>query len=378
LKELNIAMIGTGGMAKYHSYGFRIAGHFFDLDIKPRLRVLVGRSGDKKDLAVKYGFDKYSTDPDDAFADDIDLVDIITPNHLHIPLVKKAAAAGKMIFCEKPIGMNYREAADGYREVREKGVLNWVDFNFRKATPVALIKDIIERGDIGDIYTWKIRLLADDASDPNNPISWFYQKQSAGGGAAYDLNVHLVDLAHFLVGDIQRVISLKKTFIKKRKTADGNALQKVDTDDYIACLADFENGAAGIFDASRISTGDRLDSGLEIRGSKGAVKWDYQHFNFIGLYRSGKEDIDGFRKVYTAQPGFPYMDGYYGMAGHGHHYDSLIVHLVYDLLRSISRKAMPSPDLADGLRAQRVLEAIDISHEEKRWVALKEIDLSNL
>ena len=111
MKKINIAMIGTGGMAKYHSYGFKVADHFFDMDIKADLKLLVGRTDDKRHLADKYGFDRYSTDMDDAFGDDIDLVDIITPNHLHMPLVKKAAAANKIIFCEKPIGMDYKEAA---------------------------------------------------------------------------------------------------------------------------------------------------------------------------------------------------------------------------------------------------------------------------
>jgi len=374
LEKINIAMIGTGGMAKYHSYGYRVAGHFFDMDIRADLKLLVGRSDQKKHLAEKYGFEKYSTDVDDAFGDDIDLVDIITPNNLHIPLVKKAAAAKKIIFCEKPIGMGYREAAEGYSEVVKSGVLHCVDFNFRKATPIALIKDIIDRGVLGDIYTWKVRLLADDASNIDNPISWFYQKSTSGGGASYDLNVHLIDLAHFLVGGIKSVVSLQKTFVAERKSGDGRTREKVDTDDYTACLADFENGAAGIFDASRISTGDRLDSGFEIRGSKGAVKWDYQNFNFIEIYEAAGDRINGFRKVYTTEPGFPYMEGYYGMAGHGHHYDSLIVHQVHDLLDSIRRGQMPSPNLRDGLAAQQVLEAINISHEQKRWVDLGEVE----
>ena len=148
----------------------------------------------------------------------------------------------------------------------------------------------------------------------------------------------------------------------------------VDTDDYTSCLANFENGAVGLFDASRISTGDRLESSLEIRGSRGAVKWDYQNFNFIELYISGSSDIDGFRKVYTSEPDFPYMDGYYGMAGHGQHYDSLIIHQIYDLLGSISKNTMPSPNFKDGLKAQRVLEAIEQAHKEKRWVKIEEVN----
>jgi predicted dehydrogenase len=269
--------------------------------------------------------------------------------------------------------MDYKEAAEGYREVEKSGVLHCVDFNFRKATPVALIKDIIDKGKLGDIYTWKVRLLADDASNIDNPISWFYQKEISGGGANYDLNVHLVDLAHFLVGSIESVVSIKKTFVEERKSPDGRTVEKVDTEDYMVCLAHFNNNAAGIFDASRISTGDRLDSGFEIRGSKGAVKWDYQSFNFIELYTADSDRVNGFRRVYTTESDFPYMEGYYGMAGHGHHYESLIVHQVYDLLTSISNNEMPSPSLKDGLEAQKVLEAINISHEQNRWVKIKEI-----
>ncbi len=366
-------MIGTGGMCKYHSYGFKIADHFFDLDIKVCLKLLVGRSSDKEPLAKKYGFEKYSTNIDDAFKDDIDLVDIITPNYLHIPLVKKAAAANKIIFCEKPIGMNYKEALEGYNEVERSKVLNCVNFNFRKATPVALMKDIIEKKKIGKIYTWKIDLLADDGSNINNPINWFYQKKFSGGGVNYDLNVHLVDLAHFLVGDIESIISLQKTFIAERIDENGKSKVQVDTDDYTACLANFKNGAAGLFDTSRISTGDRLESSLEIRGSRGALKWDYQNFNFIELYLSDSKGINGFKKVYTTEPNFPYMDGYYSMPGHGQHYDSLIVHQIYDLLGSISKNTMPSPNFKDGLKAQKVLEAINLAHKNKRWIKIKEI-----
>ncbi len=373
MKRLNIAIIGTGGMCKYHSYGFKVADHFFDLDIKACLKLLVGRSPDKKQLANKLGFERYSTDLADAFSGDIDLVDIITPNHLHIPLVKTAAGAKKIIFCEKPVGISYREALEGYRIVEKNKVLNCVNFNFRKATPVALIKDIVSKGKIGEILTWKIKFLADDGSDINNPASWFFIKRFSGGGVNFDLNVHLIDLAHYLVGEIESVVSLQKTFIKERKSLDGGFMEEVDTDDYTACLANFDNGAVGIFDASRISTGDRLDSSLEIRGSKGAVKWDYQNFNFIELYLSEKSKLNGFRKIYTSEPGLPYMDGYYGMSGHGHHYDSMIVHMVYDLLKSISKGEMPSPNFKDGLKAQQVLEAISVSSKENRWVKVKEI-----
>ena len=373
MKKINIAMIGTGGMAKYHSFGFNIVHHFFDMDIKANLKLLVGRSPERKHLAEKYGFKNYSTDIDDAFGDDIDLVDIVTPNNLHIPLVKKAARADKMIFCEKPIGMNWAEAVEGCEEVEKSGVLHCVNFNFRKATPVALIKSIVDNGELGEIYTWKVKLLADDASNINSPISWFYIKEISGGGASYDLNVHLVDLAHFLLGGIESVVSLQKTFLEEMGNLTVKKRKKVDTDDYLACLVNFDNNAAGIFDASRISTGDRLDSGFEIRGSKGAVKWDYQKFNFIELYTKGFDRINGFRKVYTTEPDFPYMKGYYGMAGHGQHYESLIVHQIYDLLVSISKNEMPSPNLKDGLAAQRVLEAINISNTQKRWVKINEI-----
>ena len=237
---------------------------------------------------------------------------------------------------------------------------------------MALIKDIIRKGELGEIYTWKVRLLADDASDADSPMSWFYKKEISGGGANYDLNVHLVDLAHFLIGSIDSVVSIKKTFVEERKSPKGKK-EKVDTEDYMACLANFNNNAAGIFDASRISTGDRSDTGFEIRGSKGAAKWDYQSFNFIELYKAGYDKINGFRKVYTTESDFPYMKGYYGMAGHGQHYESLIVHQIYDLLTSIGKDEMPSPNLRDGLEAQRVLEAIDISHEQNRWVKIGEV-----
>lgn len=375
MKKLNVAMIGTGAMGKYHSYAFKIVDHFFDLNISTNLKLMISRDKSNEKKSKKYGFENFSTDIQDAFSDEIDIVDIVTPNHSHIDLVIEASKRKKIIICEKPLAMNYKEALKGIKEVEKSNILHCINFNFRKATPVALIKRIIEDGEIGRIYTCKMDFLHDSSYSKDTPIKWRLKKEYSGGGASYDLSVHLIDLAHFLIGEIEDVASIEKTFIKKRKSADLKKMDIVDTDDYNACLVNFKNGAVGIFDSSRISTGDRLQNTLEIRGSKGAVKWDYQKFNFIQFYSAeDKSNMNGFKRIYTTENSHPYMNGYYGLTGHGNHYDSMMVHQIYDFLKAVEQNQMPSPNLYDGLKAQRVLEAIKISNREKSWVKILDVN----
>jgi len=375
VRVLNIALIGCGAMGKYHSYAFKIVNHFFDLSIIPKLKIMVDSDPSKEKEAFQYGFEKFSTNIKDVFTDNIDVVDILTPNYLHADLIKKAAQNGKIIICEKPMAMTYKEAKDSIIEVKKNNVLHCINFNYRKATPLAIIKNIIDEGEIGKVYTWKVDILLDSLSCKDTPASWRLEKKFSGGGASHDLLIHFIDLANYLIGKIESVASVEKTFIERRKSSDKKNTIIIDTDDYSACLVNFNCGALGIFDSSRIATGDRIQNTLEIRGSEGAIKWDYQKFNFVNLYlQKDNYKLNGFKKVYTTENDHPYMHGYYKFPGHGHHYNSLIVHQIYDFLKAIEKNQMPSPNLYDGLEAQKVLEAVKISAQEKRWVNINEID----
>jgi predicted dehydrogenase len=379
MKKLNIAMIGSGIMCKYHSYAFKIVGHFFDVNVETNLQLMISRfkGKEKEKISKKYGFENFSNNVEDAFSDEIDIVDIVTPNNSHIDLVIEALRRNKMVICEKPLAMNYREALKAIKEVERSNGLplyHCVNFNYRKATPIALLKRIIDDGEIGEIYTFKIDFLDDSVCDRDLPIDWRLGKKYSGGGASYDLNVHSIDLAHYLIGEIENLVSLEKIFIKKRKSEDLKSIVPVDTDDYCVCIANFRNGAVGVFDSSRVSTGDKLQNTIEIRGSKGAVKWNYQKFNLIEFYSTkDKSDINGFKKVYVTENTHPYMNGYYGMPGHGNHYNSMMIHQVYDFLKAIEEEKTPSPNLYDGLKAQMVLEAIKISNNEKKWIKITDI-----
>jgi len=380
-KELNIGMIGYSFMGKAHSNGFRQVSAFFpELGVKPVLKVICGRNeAAVKNAAETYGWEEYATDWKKVIArDDIDVIDICTPGNQHLPMAIAALEAGKHVICEKPLTNTLAESKEVLKVAKKTRKKTMVAFNYRRVPAVALAKQLIEEGRIGQIYHWRAVYLQDWIIDPNFPLVWRLEKKKAGSGPHGDLNAHIIDLALHLVGDIDTVVGADTTFIKERPlldaVADGGLGAKgskkkgrVTVDDATLFLAKFKNGALGSFEATRFAAGRRNHNRFEINGSKGSIVFDLEDMNHLQFYSRDDEDhMQGFRKIIVGEGSQPYM-GAWWPSGHIIGWEHTFTHEFKDFFEAIIKNKKFSPDFNEGAKVQAVLEAVVDSAKSKKW-----------
>ncbi len=380
MQKIRIGMIGYNFMGKAHSHAYRDVPFYFDLNVEPVLQTIVGRDEDRVSAAAdKLGWLSYETDWRRVVErEDIDLIDIGTPNHLHSEIAIAALEAGKHVICEKPLALTLKQAKAMRDAARKSGSIHMICHNYRFAPAVQMAKRLIESGQLGEIYHYRANYLQDWLMDPQYPMSWRLNKEISGSGAHGDLMSHSIDLARFLLGEIAEVSGMMKTFIKRRPldgTAPGDGEEPqygiVDVDDASAFLATFENGAMGVFEATRFAKGNRNANRLEVNGSKGALRWDMENMNLLQVYldEEKKNGLEGFRTINCTEEEHPYA-GAYWPSGHIIGYEHTFVNLVYELLKGIETGRNPAPDFEDGYRNQAVLEAVEQSARTGRWVKL--------
>ncbi|MGC4377558.1 Gfo/Idh/MocA family oxidoreductase [Fictibacillus sp. Mic-4] len=385
-KQVRIGMVGYKFMGKAHSHAYRDMPFFFDSDCIPVLQAICGRNeGGVKQAADKMGWNTYETDWRKLIErDDIDLIDIATPNNMHAEIAIAAAEAGKHVLCEKPLAMNYKQAKKMQEVAEKNGVTHAICHNYRFAPAVQLAKKLIEAGRIGKIHHIRATYLQDWMMDPEFPLVWRLSKKICGSGAHGDIAAHSIDLARFLVGEFKEVTGILETFIKERPivaNSDGwsvtgplSSKGKVDVDDASLFLARFENGVIGTFEATRFAGGNRNGNRFEINGEKGSIRWDLEHMNHLQVYFADDEEgLQGFRTIHCTEEVHPFA-GAYWPSGHIIGYEHTFIHLVKNLMDGINKGYSPEPNFEDGAKNQAVLEAVEKSAETKRWVSVKEIE----
>ena len=381
MKEIRIGLIGYKFMGKAHSNAYRQVGRFFEPAAIPVMKVLCGRNeaGVKK-AAEKFGWQEYETDYKKLIRrDDIDLIDITTPNNSHCAIAIAAAREGKNILCEKPLAMNLREANKMLKAVEKAKVKHMVGFNYRRVPAIGLAKRLIKEGRIGKIYHFHSTYLQDWIVDPEFPLNWRFQKEIAGSGALGDLLAHHIDLARYLIGELEEVTGMDKTFIKERPIsleADGltgkagKEKGNVTVDDATLFLAKFKNGALGSFEATRVAPGRKNYNRLEINGSEGSIVFNFERMNELEFYsRKDLSYVQGFRTILVTEPEHPYISAWWP-PGHTIGYEHTFIHQIYDLMNDLAEDKMPTPNFLDGVKCQEVLEAISKSIKEKSWVKI--------
>lgn len=388
MKTLNVAIIGSKFMGKAHSNAWLNTHRFFDLPIKPVLKVACARNEDElRDFAATWGWEETARDWRQVVArDDVDIVDIAVPTYLHHEIAVAAARAGKHIFLEKPFAMNVQEAREMLEAAEEAGIVHYLNHNYRRAPAVMLAKRLIEQGEIGRIYHWRGAYLQDWIMDPQFPLTWHLQRDKAGGGPHFDLNSHSVDLARFLVGEIKAVTAMATTFIKERplpgagartfSAGEGDsgasaATGEVTVDDAAFMLAEFENGALGSFEASRFAGGRKNYNTFEIYGSKGSIVFNLERMNELQLFR--RDDAayaQGFRTIMVTEGDEHAYIANWWPPGHIIGYEHEFHHAVKDFMEAIAGDGQIAPNFRDGLREIEILEAAMKSAQEGVKVAV--------
>jgi predicted dehydrogenase len=367
MRKLNIALIGYGFMGRAHSNAWRQVRSFFDVPYEPVLKVICGRDEARVTKAAdRFGWEKHSTSWEDVVArKDIDLVDICSPGDTHLPIAVAAAHEGKFIFCEKPLANTVADAEEMLAAVRANSCLHMICHNYRRAPAVALARELIGRGRIGNIYHYRGTYLQDWLVDPDFPRVWRLEKARAGSGALGDLLSHSIDLARYLVGEITEVSGLLKTFIPERPLPESRTMAPVEVDDAALSLVKFENRAVGTIEATRFAAGRKNYNRFEINGSRGSIVFNLERMNELELYvDEGLES--GFRTIQVTGKGYPYMEGWWPR-GHIIGYEHTFTHTVLDLLKAVAEGRLPTPNFEDGVRNQLVLEAVERSAESRSW-----------
>ncbi len=384
-KSLNVALIGYKFMGKAHSQAWRTVGRFFDLDLEPVMKVVCGRDGEAvAEFANCWGWEHSSSDWREVVErEDVDLVDVSTPGYTHAEISIAAAHAGKHVFCEKPLAFNVAESREMLAAVRKAGVKHMVNFNYRLCPAVSLAKQIIDAGEIGEIRHIRCTYLQDWLVDPEFPMNWRIRRETAGSGAHGDLGAHSIDLARFLVGEINEVVGTKKTFITERPaegtssglTAQaGEGTEQVTVDDASLFLAKFTDGALGSFEATRMAPGRKNFNRFEINGSRGSLVWCFEDLNVLEYYSTSDPNTQqGFRRIIATEGSHPYA-GNWWPPGHMLGYEHGFTHAVYNLTQAIAKKNPCMPDFRDGAQCVAVLEAVDASVESGGWAKVEMID----
>ncbi|NGQ96523.1 Gfo/Idh/MocA family oxidoreductase [Brevibacillus sp. SYP-B805] len=377
-------MIGYKFMGKAHSHAYRDVPFYFDSPLQPVLQVICGRDkAGVREAAEKFGFASWETDWREVIRrDDVDLIDVGTPNNSHAEIVLEAVRAGKHVICEKPLAMNLAEAVKMWRAAEESNVIHMISHNYRFAPAIQFAKKLIAEGRLGKIYHIRASYLQDWIMDPAFPLVWRLRKEVTGSGALGDIASHILDLARFLVGEISEVCGMMETFIKERPLGEmAGGLQAareegtgvVDVDDAAAFLARFENGALGVFEATRFAAGNRNKNKIEINGSKGSIRWDLENMNLLDVYFTDDEPgLQGFRTINVTESVHPYT-GNYWPSGHIIGYEHTFISMMYELVKGIAEGKKVSPSFEDGMRNQAVLEAVEKSSEMKAWVSVSDL-----
>ena len=385
--RLNVGLIGYQFMGKAHSNAYRQVNRFFDLPYQVGLHTVCGRTEPKvKAAADLLGWENYSTDWRKVIEDpDIHVIDIATPGDSHCEIALAAAAAGKIVFCEKPIGNTLEEARLMLEAVQRADVPHAVFHNYRKAPAIGLAKQMIESGQLGTIHHMRSTYLQDWIADPSFPLVWRLQKERAGSGSHGDLSAHLIDMARHLLGEFSEVSGLLHTFVTRRPLADGVdgdlggaaksksgevPMGDVTVDDASIFLARFANGALGTFEATRFAVGRKNHNRFEINGSKGSIVFNMERMNELEYYNAADPDgLQGFRLIQATESVHPYA-GRYWPVGHIIGYEHTFINLVADALVAIHKGELPSPNFFDGYENQRVLDAVEQSATNRSWVSL--------
>ncbi|MEX1040763.1 MAG: Gfo/Idh/MocA family oxidoreductase [Pirellulaceae bacterium] len=373
-KPLNIGLVGYGFMGRTHTNGYKRVPDFFpELEYQPVLKAVCGRSEEKtKAFAEQWGYESYETDWEKLVArDDIDAIDVCTPNDTHHPISIAAAKAGKMVLCEKPIGRTAAEGIEMVDAVEKAGVPNTIWYNYRRLPAVSLAKQIIDSGKLGRIFHYRANFLQDWTISADVPQGgqglWRLDAAAAGSGVTGDLLAHCIDTALWLNGSIKDVCAMTETFVKERMHTQTGKVEKVGVDDACTFMCHFENGSLGLFESSRYARGHKALYTFEINGEHASIRWDLHDLNRLEYFDHADDgNVRGWRSIHVTDGDHPYMDHWW-VPGLIIGYEHSFVHQVADFLKSIEEGKPCEPTFRSALETAKICDAVLASGADRTW-----------
>jgi predicted dehydrogenase len=373
VKPLRIGLVGYGFMGRTHSNAYKRVTDFFETEYHPVLQAVCGRNRDKvSSFAAQWGYQSAETDWKTLVAQpDIDLIDIATPNSSHAEIAIAAAAAGKMILCEKPLARNLEEARQMVDAVERAGVPNMVWYNYRRVPAVTFAKQIIDEGRLGRIFHYRAKFLQDWTISKDLPQGgqglWRLDADAAGSGVTGDLLAHCIDTAIWLNGSIEKVTAMTETFIRERVHQETGKAAPVRIDDASAFLARFENGSLATFEATRYARGHKALYTFEINGEHASIAWDLHDLHRLQYFdHRDAGNLRGWRSIHITDSDHPYMKHWW-VPGLQIGYEHTFVHQAADFLDGLASGKTPGPTFRDALETERVVDAVLRSAQTGAW-----------
>jgi len=367
---LGVGLVGSGFMGRSHAFAFASAAQVFDLPLRPQLAVLADRDEALAlEAARRLGFARAVGDWRTLIDDPaVDLVAVTAPNSLHRPIALAALAAGKAVYCEKPLAPSLADAREMAEAADTSGKTTLAGFQYLKNPMLRLAREIAQSGEIGEIVAFRGIHAEDYMMDPDAPFS--FRNEREGGGVLMDLGSHIVSLARHLVGSIEEVSGVSVTVHKSRPEGGTSNLRPVEADDHAHFIARFANGALGSFTASWVTPGRKMQLDFELVGTRGSLVFSQERFNELQLYAAGgKPGRDGFRTI-LAGPDTPPYGNFCPAPGHQIGFNDLKTIEVAHLVEAIARREKANPDFREAYEIQRVIAAAIHSAAERAWVPI--------
>jgi len=310
--------------------------------------------------AKEFGAEVITEDYNELIArDDIDAIDVVTPNVVHVPIAMAAIEAGKHVICEKPLAMSFPEAKKLIEAAKATGAKTGVNFTYRGHPAARYAKELISTGKIGKIFHINASYMQGWLVSPQAPIVWRLQKDMTGTGALGDLASHIIDLAMwFADAKITSVVGHMNRFVDERPRLDGSGKGKVDVDDAGTFLASFETGAMGAFVSSRYGTARGNYQRIEVYGETGAIVYSWEDRDHLEAALGGNAGRPQLSKI-PVPDRFTTRDGTMGWTEN-----------VSNFIDAIIEDREMVPNFQHGLDNQEVLDAVALSAGKGAWVSL--------
>ncbi|MDO5728340.1 MAG: Gfo/Idh/MocA family oxidoreductase [Actinomycetaceae bacterium] len=380
-QTIGVGLISLGWMGRLHTRSYKaLAEKFPELNATIRLVHCADPIEENQTWATDIlGYERASADYRHVINDpEVDIVSICAPNYLHREIALAAAEAGKPFWIEKPMGVNAAESQDIARAAEKAQLVTAVGFNYRHAPAIQRARELIQRGELGRITNARCWLIADYASDPQGPLTWRYDRKRAGAGVVGDLMSHGADLVQYLCGRIESVTAISDTFIKERPIPTkmgvghsgfevGDERGEVENEDYVAILALIENGIIATLESSRVSVGPRAEYIIEVYGTHGSLRWNFEHLNDLHVCIGRANGANQGYVRAMASPDFPYFDRFQPGAGTSMGFDDLKVIEAQLFVDSVLSGQQLAPSVADGWAAAEIDEAAVASAQDGQW-----------
>jgi predicted dehydrogenase len=390
-RTIGVGLISVGWMGQLHSRAYSALPVMFpELGIKPRLIVAADTNPERAQYAVDVlGYERGVTDYHEVLADpEVEVVSICAPNFLHAEIGAAAAAAGKAFWIEKPVGRSAEETQAVVDAADSAGVETAVGFNYRNAPAIEYARKIIAEGKLGRINNVRGAFFADYSAEPNGALSWRFIRNLAGSGVLGDLLGHLTDLAHYVVGPIDSVAATTKIVYEERPklpmgqathfaVVENGEMAPVENEDYAGLLVRFASdavgaGAVGTLEASRVTVGPRAEYSLEVYGTEGSLRWNFERMNELELALGYDGPHVGFTRV-MAGPDFGDFSHFQPGAGTSMGYDDFKVVEAKKFLLSYIGEESSHADVHDALAANRVVYAGERAAASRSWMDVEQV-----